>query len=74
MSDTNDIKSFCDLALYSITFGLDHTIIDSCPALNIALRSISIILSNENLTNFAPHFLPYEEYDGRFPVSFGKSH
>ncbi|CAF1999772.1 unnamed protein product, partial [Rotaria magnacalcarata] len=44
-------------------------VIDSCPPLNIALRSTSTILSNEHLlTNFATHFLPFKEHDGRFPL------
>ncbi|CAF1625366.1 unnamed protein product, partial [Rotaria magnacalcarata] len=70
MSNTIDIGNCCDLPLYNLTFGLDTTVIDSCPPLNIALRSISMILSNEHLlTNFATHFLPFKEYDGRFPSS-----
>ncbi|CAF1021810.1 unnamed protein product, partial [Rotaria magnacalcarata] len=70
MSNTIDIGNFCDLPLYNLTFRLDTTVIDSCPPLNIALRSTSTILSNEHLlTNFATHFLPFKEHDGRFPSS-----
>ncbi len=73
MSDTYDISGFCDLKVYDVTFGLDPSVIDLCPSLNIALRTISLILSNEHLlTNFASHFIPYDEYTGKFPVSFGK--
>ncbi|CAF3927813.1 unnamed protein product [Rotaria sp. Silwood1] len=65
-----DISRFCDLKPYDLTFGLDPAVINSCPSLNIALRSISLILTNEHImSNFAPHFIPYNEYDGNFPSS-----
>ncbi|CAF1043507.1 unnamed protein product [Rotaria magnacalcarata] len=58
----------------TITYGDDTllkiknpSMIDSCPSLNIALRSLSLILSNEYLLmNFTSHFIPYDKYDGKF--------
>ncbi len=75
MSNTYNISGFCDLKIYDLTFGLDPAVIDTCPPLNIALRSLSIILSNEYLlTNFTTHFIPYEEYTGKFPVNLRKQY
>jgi hypothetical protein len=73
MSNPFDISRFCDLKPYDLTFGLDPAVINSRPSWSIALRSISLILTNEHImSNFAPHFIPYDEYDGDFPVSFEK--
>ncbi|CAF2909072.1 unnamed protein product [Rotaria sp. Silwood2] len=67
MSDKCTI-SWCDLPKYSLTFGLEQNQIDTCPALNVALCSLSKILMNDHLlVNLSTHFIPFKEYTGRFP-------
>ena len=65
---------WCDLPKYELTFGLDERLIESYPALNVALRALSKILSNDHLlVNFSAHFIPFREYTGFFPVSFTRN-
>ena len=66
---------WCDLPKYELTFGLDEILIESSPALNVALRALSKILSNDHLlVNFSAHFIPFREYTGLFPVSFTREY
>lgn len=61
---------WCDLEKYRIGFDIDVDLIESCQALNLALCALSQILSNDQLLwNFAPHFIPFQQYTGIFPVS-----
>ncbi|CAF1439201.1 unnamed protein product [Rotaria sordida] len=60
--------SWCDLPKYELTFGLDEVLIETYPALNIALCALSKILTNDFLlSNFSAHFVPFDEYTGIFP-------
>ncbi|CAM4836924.1 unnamed protein product, partial [Rotaria magnacalcarata] len=60
--------SWCDLPRYELTFGLNEILIETYPALNIALCALSKILTNDYLlTNFRAHFVPFYEYTGILP-------
>jgi hypothetical protein len=65
--------TWCNLPKYELTFDLDEVLIETYPALNIALCALSKILTNNHLLiNFSAHFIPFDEYTGIFPVSFSK--
>ncbi|CAF4439728.1 unnamed protein product, partial [Rotaria magnacalcarata] len=54
---------------YELTFGLNEILIETYPALNIALCALSKILTNDYLlTNFCAHFVPFYEYTGILPL------
>jgi hypothetical protein len=69
MSDTGN-TNWCDLPVPVLTFNIEEDFISSFPALDLALRAVNKVLLNTYLIrNFAPHFIPYNDYEWRMPVS-----